>query len=131
MSGSKDELREKFEAWARLQGDSVSRTTHYGSHWLYDSTFTEWEWRAWAEAYKAGSAAQQLKNSEASKWIPVEHELLVALDKGTWDALGAWAEKYGIGEALPNKWKEAKAYAIEWVLALPSPPKPSKDGQNG
>jgi len=77
---------------------------------------------ALTEAYKAGS--------EASKWIPVEHELLVALDKGTWEALGAWAEKYGIGEALPNKWKEAKAYAIEWVLALPSPPKPSKDGQN-
>lgn len=45
---------------------------------------------------------------------PLQHELLLALDEGTWESLGDWATKYGV--ELPAKWNEARTLAIETAI---------------
>lgn len=49
---SEEAERREFEEWAVKIGDPISRTSHYGANRPYDSTFTEWEWRAWLACAK-------------------------------------------------------------------------------
>lgn len=55
VARSLDEERAEFEKWAVRQGDSCDRhfctcTPTNLRHEYYESTFTEWEWRAWLAA---------------------------------------------------------------------------------
>ena len=47
---------------------------------------------------------------------PMQHDLLVALDNGTWDELTAWGSRYGVDFRTLNRYMDVKAFAIEAAI---------------